>query len=270
MNSTLSRFDYIDAARSTAERFVDLTQGIGDADMRLSPSSHWTVADCLGHLSSEPARYIALARGKTSWPSRAAEMSDVYAKQIANMPTRDIRELCGKLLGDLDKLLDLVSHFGARVPMMRVDCGRSVRADSALGILIGELAVHGHDIARRARLRWDLDPSIAPLVARGNHQLLPIWVEDHACRGHHATYDVRLRGCDERYIYEFTDGRLAVNPAEYRTPDVYISVDPVAGLLAGYGRLSPIRAAITGRAIAWGAKPWLAADLLKHFSLVTV
>ncbi|MBP0656703.1 hypothetical protein J8J20_22775, partial [Mycobacterium tuberculosis] len=56
MNNTLSRFAYIDAARATAQSFVDLVRGIDNPDVSLSRRSTWTVADCVGHVASEPAR----------------------------------------------------------------------------------------------------------------------------------------------------------------------------------------------------------------------
>lgn len=265
MSSTLSRFDYIDAARSTAQSFVEMTRRVDNPETRLGGAARWTVGDCVGHVACEPSRYLDLARGEASWPCRTHELFDVYAKQIANVPTRDVGSLCGKLLDDLDELLDLVSHFGARVPMMQIDSGLTVRADASLGILIGEFAVRGHDIARATGQRWELDPALTPLVVRGHHALLPVWRDEGACREHHATYDVRLRGYDERCILEFTGGALEVNPAEHREPDVHISIDPVACLLAGYGRMSLLRAAVTGRAMVWGAKPWLATGLVRRF-----
>jgi len=56
-----------------------------------------------------------------------------------------------------------------------------------------------------------------------------------------------------------------IDPARPRRPDVHISVDPTTALLAGYGRLSTAWVGITGKAIAWGAKPWLAPGLAQKF-----
>lgn len=267
MSNTLSRFAYVDAARTTAQSFVDLVCSIDNPDISLSRRSTWTVAECVGHVASEPARYLDLASGATAWPSRPSDLKDIYAKQIANLTTRDVRKLADRLLDDLEELLHLVSHFGARVPVMAVEGDRrGVRADSALGILIGKMTVHGHDIARAVGTHWDLDPDIAPLVARGRHQLLPCWIDHLTETSPDATYEVRFRGTDERFVYQFTDGHLEINPGEHADPDLYVSVKPAAGVLIGYGRLSPIRALLTGRAMAWGPSPWLATHLVKRFA----
>ncbi|MEE3849111.1 maleylpyruvate isomerase N-terminal domain-containing protein [Gordonia sp. LSe1-13] len=266
MRTTFSRFDYIDAARETGTRFVDLVRTVTDPEARLTGTPGWSVVDCLGHVAAAPARYLELARGEGSYPQRPGDMPDFNAKQIANMTTRDVWSLTDQLLDDLDRLLDAVCHFGARVPVMDFDGGARVRADSALGILIGEFVVHGHDVADAVGTPWPIDPTMAPLVARGRHQVLPQWLRESTCCGHSATYDIRLRGCSEHFVYEFTDGRLEIDPANPRPPDVHMSLDPVVAMLAAYGRVSPTWAALTGRAFAWGARPWLAAGLYGRFA----
>ncbi|MFW0786880.1 maleylpyruvate isomerase family mycothiol-dependent enzyme [Gordonia sp. CPCC 206044] len=258
-----SRFDYIDTARETGARFVELVRGAADPETRLSSTPGWTVADCLGHVACAPSRYLALAGGQGSFSRLVRDLPDFNAKQIANLSTRDVTVLTTQLLDDLDELLDTVCHFGAQVPLMTFDGGRRIRSDAALGILIGEFVVHGHDIARVLGAPWQIDPAVAPLIARGRHQVLPSWVDQTS--DHTATYDIRLRGCTERFVYEFTDGQLEIDPARPRHPDVHISVDPVTALLTAYGRMSPTWAAVTGRAFAWGAKPWLAAGLSGRF-----
>lgn len=266
MGGTVSRFDFIDAARSVGERFAALVRDTDSPDVRVASRNGWTLTDCVGHVASEPSRYLELARGESEWPCHPKNLAEIYAKQIANLPTRDPAMLADKLLSDLDDLLDAVRHFGARVPMMNVAGDHRVRADAALGILIGEMAVRGRDIADALGAHWTIDPQIAPLVTRGRHQLIRPWLDQQDTQGHTATYEVRLRHTGERFTYEFTDGSLEVGPREPRRPDVYISVEPVAFVLALHGRLSPFGAMCSGRAFAWGPKPWLALTLRRRLT----
>lgn len=92
---------------------------------------------------------------------------------------------------DLDTLVDAVSHFNARVPQMRFDGDRLIRADAALGILIGEFVVHGHDIARAVGAQWWVEPDVVLMIIRGRQQILPSWVDSVGAAGHDATYDIR-------------------------------------------------------------------------------
>lgn len=99
----------------------------------------------------------------------------------------------------------------------------------------------------------------------GLHQVLPGWVDRQRARGHTATYDLRLRGL-ARYTYRFHDGALRID--ETRRPghvDVHISSDPVTALLLNYGRISTVRASLSGRTVAWGRRPWLGATLPGRF-----
>ncbi|GAC68668.1 maleylpyruvate isomerase family mycothiol-dependent enzyme [Gordonia soli] len=260
-----SRFDFIDAARAAADQFVTLVDAVDDPDLALSATPGWTITDCLGHVASTPSRYHELIDGRGTYAATALDLPDFNAKQIANLTTRDRRTLCTRLLTDLDELLDTVAHLGACVPKFTFDGGSHVRADVALGMLIGEFLVHGHDIAREVGARWDIDPQYAALVVRGRNNVLLGWSDADACVGYTATYDIRLRGVDERFVYEFTDGELEIDPADPRPADVHLSLDPVAALLAGYGRVSAARTALSGRAIAWGTRPWLALTLPRRF-----
>ncbi len=259
-----SRFDFIDAARSTGNAFVDLVIAARNPEAPLIGAPAWNVTDCFGHVASTPSRFMGLVDGTVESCEHPQDLVDHNAKQIANLATRDIGGLSDMLLEDLDVLLDTVAHFGARVPNMDFDGVCPIRADAALGLLIGEFAIHGHDIAQATRQPWTIDPQLASLVAHGRHHILPRWVDPETAAGHTATYDVRLRSA-ERSIYEFTDGVLEVNPADPRPADVHISVDPTTAMLAAYGRVSTRWACLTGRAFAWGPRPWLAAGFMKKF-----
>ncbi|WP_439032127.1 maleylpyruvate isomerase family mycothiol-dependent enzyme [Gordonia terrae] len=260
-----SRFDYIDAALATGERFVELVNGVDDPETRLADTPGWTLTDCVGHVALAPSRFLDLARGEGEWCCNAVDVPDFNAKQIANLPTRDIDALTSRLTDDLEALADEVSHFQAQVPKMHFDGDRIIRADAALGLLIGEFVVHGYDIARALGARWWVEPEVVLMVIRARQHVLPSWVDPVTAAGHHGTYDIRLRGCGERHVYEFTNGDLVIDPPQPRRPDVHISVDPATALLAGYGRLSPAWVGITGKAVAWGARPWLAARLAQKF-----
>jgi len=169
-----SRFDYIDAALTTADRFTDLVLGVGDPDTRLPGTPAWTLTDCVGHVAMAPSRFLELARGKGEWCCSAVDVPDFNAKQIANLSTRDVAVLCRRLTDDLRELVDEVSHFHAQVPKMHFDGDRVIRADAALGLLIGEFVVHAHDIARAVGARWWVEPDVVLMIIRARQHILPI------------------------------------------------------------------------------------------------
>jgi hypothetical protein len=139
-----------------------------------------------------------------------------------------------------------------------------VRAEEALGIQLGELLIHGHDVATALGRPWPIDPGDAALVIEGDNRVLPGWVRPDRARGLTAGFEIRLRG-QGTHVWSFRDGRLAVNPGEPGHIDAHVSADPAAFLLVMYRRESLWRQVAAERLLAWGRRPWLAVTLPDRF-----
>lgn len=259
-----SRQEFVEATQASADQFCDLIRSLNEADPRVIATPDWTITDVVGHVAMEPGRYRDLMAGTGAWPSTAAELPAFNAEQIKNLPTRNRARLMDILQESLAALLGAVRGFREEAPLIWFDGDQRVRADVALGTLTGEFLVHGRDIAMTAGKPWIIDPAQVPVVLAGQHQVMPGWVSPAAARGHTATYEFRVRGFGS-HIYEFTDGVLEVDPTRPRRLDVHVSVEPVTALLLSYGRIGPIWPSLTGRVLAWGRKPWLAATLNQRF-----
>lgn len=229
------------AVSSAVDSFSELALSIPDPDIEVVTTPGWSITDVLGHVTMEPSRYRELALGRGAWPSRVIDLPAFNAHQIRALPTRDMNELADKLRSDTSELLAAVSAFGDDPPMMHFDGDKRVRADRALGTLLGEFVVHGYDIARTAHRRWNIAPTLVPLIMEGVNQSLPGWVDSVRTDGHTAVYELRLRGLT-RYVYSFHEGRLTVNPSHPGRIDAHISAEPVTALLMNYGRIGQLRA----------------------------
>src|SRR5690606_39978752 len=64
----------------------------------------WSITDVFGHVAMEPARYRDLARGHGTWPTRAADLPEFNAEQVATLPTRDLRSLATILHAGLEEI----------------------------------------------------------------------------------------------------------------------------------------------------------------------
>jgi uncharacterized protein (TIGR03083 family) len=244
---------------AAADRFACLAGSAPDPELPVAATPGWTVTDVVGHVSCEPSRYRDLALGRGEWPRSPAELPAFNAHQIATLPTRDLRRLGERVVADVDALVDTILAFGDDPPLMNFDGDQRVPADRMLGSLLGELVVHGRDVADALGQPWPIDAADVPLVMEGIHAVLPGWVDQAAARGFTATIDYRLRGL-AAYRYVFRNGALSVEPCPDgdRTADARISAEPVAGLLVSYGRLHPLRAALTGQVVVTGRRPWQA------------
>lgn len=255
--------DLLDAVAEMVPRFVALARA-APADQSVPATPGWTVTDVVGHVAMEPQRYVELALGGGDRPRHVADLPSSNAHQVAGLPSRDIGELTDLLMSHAERLLTTVAGFADPAPLMYFDGDQQVPADLQVGTFLGELIVHGRDIARAAGRDWPIDPAMVPLVYLGLHQVLPGWVDPRGASGHTATYELRLRASTS-YIYEFIDGKLEVDPEQPRRVDAHISADPVTALLTSYGRVGQFGPAITGKVLVWGRRPWLALSLRNRF-----
>lgn len=130
---------------------------------------------------------------------------------------------------------------------------------SVTATLLGEVLIHGYDIAQASRQPWLIPPTHAGLVFSGALPMLPYFVNHAAAAGVRASFDLRLRDKDSpRVRLAFDDGTLDVASGPAEPVDCHLSADPTAFLLVMYGRQGPLRPALTGKVVAWGRKPWLA------------
>ncbi|MGH2736576.1 MAG: SCP2 sterol-binding domain-containing protein, partial [Actinomycetota bacterium] len=95
----------------------------------------------------------------------------------------------------------------------------------------------------------------ALLVSAGLLPLLPYYVDPESSAEVQSAYEVNLRGL--RFALLFDRGTLTVAPPGAARPDCRIAADPVAFMLVSYGRISPVKPALTGKLLAYGRKPWL-------------
>jgi uncharacterized protein (TIGR03083 family) len=227
------------------------------------PGTEWTIRDVTAHVASVIARYAEGPEGGGTWAERPADLAAINQRSIEALAGVPMDELGARIDRDLAALVAQVRSYGDPPPSFRFHGGVEVRADTGLGILLGELLVHGWDIARATGRPWPIDPADVELVVEGVERILPGWVDAERARGLTATYALHLRG-QGAHVWSFRDGRLQV-AQEGRRPDVTISADPAALLLVLYKRRSQWPAIARGRMLAWGRRPWLAFSLAGRF-----
>ena len=251
----------VDAVSRVADRFLALAESAPDPHLPIPATPGWSLVDVMGHLAMEPPRYESLARGGDDWVRTVAELPGYNARQVRDLPTRDPAELAGMLRAGVEDLVMTIESF-AEQPLMRFDGGARLPADRALGALIAEYLIHGRDIALALDRPWPIDADDVPRVMAALTHIAPgrVCADD----AHTANYELRLRG-QRRYFFEFRAGALTVGSTPSADVDLRISADPVTFLLVNYGRVSAVRAALSGRIVAWGRRPWLAVGFSRRF-----
>ncbi|GAA0998756.1 maleylpyruvate isomerase family mycothiol-dependent enzyme [Acrocarpospora macrocephala] len=262
-----------DALRRTGDRFLTLVGSVPDPEAMAT--AEWTVADSVAHVRSIASLYTSILQpDKVAHPfpdvehqimtttvDTVAEINDVVLRQFTE---RDLRVLHDLLAGDIDDILHATENADPTAPVPWLGDSR-VPIAGVLAHLVNELLIHGWDIARAAKTRWELPPQDAALFFElflvgmlRNHAgglLGPpvpgrrIAVEFHSAH----TTPVTLVLQDRRVTLEET-GQGA---------DVRLSFDPPTLNLMLFGRMSKARAALTGKITARGPRLWRLPEFLR-------
>jgi uncharacterized protein (TIGR03083 family) len=243
------------------ERFAALATSAPDPAAPI-PDSEWTVRAATAHLVTVVRRCIDGPEGRGTFVPDPRDLAALNDTQIRDLGDLDMAELAARLGRELANLATQFRAYGTAPPSFTFHGGEPVAADVALGILLGELVVHGWDVARAVGRPWPIDPADVDLILDGVEPILPGWVDRDRAGTLTATFEVRLRGGTTRR-WSFTNGRLTTGSTA--RPDVTIIADPVALLLVFYRRQSQWSHILRGRMAAWGRRPWLAFTLANRF-----
>jgi hypothetical protein len=259
------------AIEAVTPRLTVLLRGV--TDPREHAVGEWNIAEVAAHLSHVCAGELMSASTAGAEPGPAignARLEGVARFNADNLdadPERDPDVLASRIQARVAELLETTGHLrgdetvtwlgGMRLPVGLIFCH-----------LLGELVVHGHDIATASRQRWVIEPRHAALafmfllsfLKSIDPSMRASFVDPDAAAGLRARYELRVRG-GRSWFVEFDDGAMSISNMPTGAVDCHISADPVTFLLVGFGRIGPIRPALTGRMIAWGWKPHLAFKL---------
>ncbi|MGH4012832.1 MAG: SCP2 sterol-binding domain-containing protein [Pseudonocardiaceae bacterium] len=123
-------------------------------------------------------------------------------------------------------------------------------------ILLGELLLHGLDLARTCERSWPITRAQAVACLGGILPAIVLAVDVDAAPKAVGTYHLHLRGGQD-WTVRVREGAVSVERGRPRPADLHFSVDPVVFLLNAYGLINPARALLSGGLICWGRRPWL-------------
>jgi uncharacterized protein (TIGR03083 family) len=256
--------------RSAAARTAGVLRGAADGPV---PGLEWSVAETAAHVIGEFTDYAAYAQGKKdpgppldrnggetpSWRNAAAN-----AAQLRRFADRDLARLADRLEPAVEEFLT-VDLGPEPVP---VPNGLTMSRETMTSALLGELVVHGFDIARATGARWRIERPEALQVIAGVMTMLPEYLDRRRAAGVHTVFELRLRG-GPRYLVTVdggaatVTGRTATGGGSGPRPDCWIAADPAAFVLVGFGRVGQWGRIARGDLVAGGRKPWLAASFGK-------
>lgn len=261
----------------SGNRFADLLTTVRDPGARASRS--WSVAQTAAHTESLAWFYTTIVQsgphpGRDAALEAQVDRTDVDSVRDLNdlllrryVPERDLKRLADRLRRDVATVLRATeSHDPAEaVPWL---AGSRLPLAGLLAHLTNEFHIHGWDIARALSTRWTIPPEDAAhffehfllgVTRYGYGGLLDgtppapprrIAVQFRSAYTEPAT--MVLSGADG------TSNRGRVTVEEPRPDnDVRLFFDPPVLNLMLFRRVSPARAALTGKVRVQGPRPWL-------------
>jgi hypothetical protein len=186
-----------------------------------------------------------------------------FTERDTSVPARRSGEEIDRMLSsteDRDPAEPLPWLGGSRIPLVGV-----------FAHLTNELLIHGRDIAGATRAAWEIPSQDAA-------QFFELFLAGVTRDGYGRLRDTDKPVPDRRVAVEFRsrytipvtmvldDGRIAV-AVPRPDDDVRVFYDPATPALMLFGRVSRARAALTGKVVVWGRRPWLLPMFLKKMRL---
>ncbi|NNE73267.1 MAG: hypothetical protein HKN26_06365 [Acidimicrobiales bacterium] len=237
--------------RDAARAFGDQLRSLPDGSVRV-PNLEWSASELARHIVSLPDLYRD-HREMTepfdrpeSWPeySRAARnhITETDPTALATL----VEEAAEDILADADE--------GPNAPQNlynQVTTGALVAAS-----FLAELLLHGQDLGALTGRPPEIGDRQARFILIQQMMLTPAFLDPDKLSKCGGTYGIKIRGGGD-YTYLVADRKMTVTEGRPDKADCRMSLDPVSFLLVSLGRQNQFKAALLGKAIAYGRKPWL-------------
>jgi hypothetical protein len=87
-------------------------------------------------------------------------------------------------------------------------------------------------------------------------EMMPLLLDRQRARALRARFELRIRGGGRFHLHIF-DQTAWATPVSAESPDCVVCLTGSSALLIGLGRQRLLRAVASGRALAFGRRPWL-------------
>ena len=244
---------------SATERMADLIGSAPDVNV-LAQRCEWSLREVAAHIITGAPMFADMANGI---PGPAVSLESAYVREfcerrIADLSETDPVKLSRLLLDGVEDFLDTTVDRPGDDPIT-FQAGLPHTLFGLVGIFLGEVLLHGYDMASAVGRPWPIDAGDAALVLAAYTPLLAAWeIDAERIKGVNAAVGIELRGVGEMTA-RFSDGSFGIEPAGGPV-DAALSADPVAYLMVGSGRLSRYEAVALGGMTVGGNRADLAFD----------
>jgi len=248
------------AVAAAGERTADVIGAIADPGAR-TRGLDWSLGQTAAHLVAGVRSHRAWLRGEGKVDYFVPDLAGENLRGIGSVTERGPAALAATVRRENAAFVTEAAQQPAGA-VFAGEVGPGLSLEVMVSVHLGELLVHGWDIARTLGRPWAIRGDEANIVARGVLPVLPMVVARSAAAGASVSYELSLRGGGPRVLIRVHEGDLTVEPLTGKAPvDCRVSADPAAFLLVAYGRVGQWGPVLRGQLFAWGRRPWAAIRL---------
>lgn len=229
------------------------------------PGSRWTVQQVAAHVLTIANRYYQVARGgmyhPADTPTGVAALNQAEL-EAALGPVPELADQLRALASDIDGYFDTLAGDCPTIPFHG---GGFIGGTTAQTNWLGELLLHGEDIARAVKAPWDLDERDMLLIARGLMQIAPIFLRSETPASTNVCVALEVSGA-RPYLMHIKGGAAETRERRHADrPDAVLRTPASTLTQLLYQRIGPFTATRRGLRIVGGRRPWLALKLQSYF-----
>jgi uncharacterized protein (TIGR03083 family) len=250
--------------RAATARLADLIRPLPRLEQPV-PNSEWTARQTVAHLVTGLDLYTEIATGTPSPIAvlDAAAYAEDARRRISDVAEADPSKLAYLLDDAADRFLSAATGQAGDT-LVTWHGGMQLDLAALVGVMAGEVVLHGYDTARAAGRPWPLLADEVAVVLGAYSPLTGLTVDVVRTRGLTAAVGVDLRGLAS-FVARFDDGQFCVEATAERPVDATLCADPAAFLLVTAGRMERWPAFALGLYEADGPRPELAVGFNDFF-----
>jgi len=239
-----------EAVQRRAQEFASQMRSIADGSTPV-PGLEWSVAELGQHVACLPSFWQS-QHDEGQGFERPADFAAYTAAAAAEITETDLNLLADRcehefvIFGERQKSNAQQWLYGVEMP-----------ARNMCGMALNELILHGRDLAAVSGAALPTyDPREANAAVDGICTTMPFFVDETRAQAQpDGVYHVHFRGGRD-YTWTKQGERLLVTDGRPKRADARLSTDPAMFLLSSLGRVSQLRAGLSGKMVAYGKRPW--------------
>lgn len=240
----------VEAAKRRVAGFTEALRTVDDTSVSV-PNLEWSVATLAQHVACLPSfwdtqhdlgsDFVRPADFGAFADQARAHIIETDAGQLADLIEAEFEDFISKLADDPQRWL----------------YGVETAASNMLGLVINETVIHGMDLAAvTGTLAPTFEEREAHVAVSAMMTTTPCFIdEDRAKAQPDGVYHVSFKGGKD-YTWTKAGGTLSITEGKPDKPDARMKADPTMFLLSSLGRVSQIKAGLSGKMMATGRRPW--------------